>query len=582
MASKPFSSSKLPKPFLLIYFLFLCLAILFLVLSSRPKPNPSTSHGLLQNKLVQAVPVNGFDDHIVAEETKFKVGLVNVDRHDDRIATAYELLGLKESQTEAVNVGFDRVAENLKWEDFFPEWIDEDEKWVPPKCPEIPMPRLEDYDELDVVIARVPCVMVKKIKTAGIRDVFRLQVNLVVANLVVGSGRRGRWGRHDVDRTVQVMFIGTCGPMVEIFRCDDVVRQVGDYWVYKPEMRRLKQKVLMPFGSCELASAPSMTQTGKDGGMRHSINSQYSTQWELHDSNAYHQREAYVTILHSSEAYVCGAIALAQSIIQSNSTKDLVLLADNSISSNSIRGLRAAGWKIKRIQRIRSPFAEKDSYNEWNYSKLRVWQLIEYNKVIFIDADLLVLKNIDKFFAHPQLSAAPNDKVIFNSGVAVIEPSMCMFEDLMQKRFKLGSYNGGDQGFLNEVFTWWHRLPKKLNHLKIYGGKKAGDEDDHDQHEVPKGVYAVHYLGLKPWMCYKDYDCNWDMLDHHPFASDSAHRQWWKVYEAMPKRLQPYCGLTAKMDARIRKWRGRAREAGFPDGHWRIKVKDRRRFHYVQ
>ncbi|XP_041016557.1 putative UDP-glucuronate:xylan alpha-glucuronosyltransferase 5 [Juglans microcarpa x Juglans regia] len=579
MASKPFFSSKLPKPFLLTYLLFLCLALLFLVLSSRPKPNPSASHQLLQNKV--EVPVNGFDDHnIVAEKTKFKVGLVNVDHHDDRIATAYELLGLKVSQTATVHVGFERVAENLKWEDFFPEWIDEDEKWGPPKCPEIPMPRLEDYDELDVVIARVPCGMVKEmiIKEAGIRDVFRLQVNLVVANLVVGSG--GRWGRHDVNRTVQVMFIGTCGPMVEIFRCDDVVRQEGDYWVYKPELRRLKQKVLMPFGSCELAPAPYTQTTGKDVGMRHAINSQYSTQWELHNSHAYHQREAYVTVLHSSEAYVCGAIALAQSIIQSNSTKDLVLLADNSISSNSIRGLRAAGWKIKRIQRILSPFAKKGSYNEWNYSKLRVWQLTEYDKVIFIDADLLVLQNIDKFFAHPQLSAAPNDKVIFNSGVAVIEPSMCMFKDLLQKRFKLGSYNGGDQGFLNEVFTWWHRLPKKLNHLKVYGGKKAGEEDH--QHEMPKDVYAVHYLGLKPWMCYKDYDCNWDMLDHHPFASDSAHRRWWKVYEAMPKSLQPYCGLTAKMDARIRKWRGRAREAGFPDGHWRIMVKDRRRRHYVQ
>ena len=289
----------------------------------------------------------------------------------------------------------------------------------------------------------------------------------------------------------------------------------------------------------------------------------------------YHKREAYVTVLHSSEAYVCGAIALAQSIIQSNSTKDLVLLADDSISSKSIRGLKTAGWKIKRIQRIRSPFAQKGSYNEWNYSKLRIWQLIEYEKVIFIDADLLVLNNIDKLFVHPQVSAAPNDKMIFNSGVMVIEPSMCMFKDLMSKSFKLASYNGGDQGFLNEAFTWWHRLPKKFNHLKIFDGS------DNEKHEIQEDIYAMHYLGLKPWMCYKDYDCNWDMLDHHPFASDSAHKRWWQVVEAMPKKLQPYCGLTQKMDARIRKWRGRARKANFPDGHWRIKVKDPRKQHYV-
>ena len=194
---------------------------------------------------------------------------------------------------------------------------------------------------------------------------------------------------------------------------------------------------------------------------------------------------------------------------------------------------------------------------------------------MFMDADLLVLKNIDKFFILPQVSAAPNDMVIFNSGVMVIEPSLCMFKELMSKSFKLESYNGGDQGFLNEAFTWWHRLPKKLNQLKSFDGSS------NEKHDIPEDSYTMHYLGLKPWMCYKDYDCNWDMSSHHPFASDSAHKRWWQVFDAMPKNLQQYCGLTKKMDARIRKWRGIARKASSPDGHWRIKVKDRRQHHFL-
>jgi hypothetical protein len=62
--------------------------------------------------------------------------------------------------------------------------------------------------------------------------------------------------------------------------------------------------------------------------------------------------------------------------------------------------------------------------------------------------------------------------------------------------------------------------------------------------------------------------------DHHPFARDSAHRRWWQAYEVMPK---PFCGLSRKMDARVRKWRGKARNAKLPNGHWRIKVNDLRR-----
>lgn len=284
-------------------------------------------------------------------------------------------------------------------------------------------------------------------------------------------------------------------------------------------------------------------------------------------------KQAYATILHSSEAYVCGAIALAQSIIQTNSTKDLLLLADDSITQKSLRALSAAGWKIKHIERIQSPHAQRDAYNRWNYSKLRVWQLIEYEKIIFIDADLIVLKNIDHFFIYPQLSAVGNDKTIFNSGVMLVEPSECMFKTLMEERFTLVSYNGGDQGFLNEVFTWWHRWPSKLNHLKIF------EMELEKKHEISEDIYAIHYLGLKPWMCYKDYDCNWDMLDHHPFASDAAHWRWWKVYDEMPKRLQSYCALTKRMDCRVKKWRNRAKNASLADGHWKIEITDPRQHH---
>jgi len=292
---------------------------------------------------------------------------------------------------------------------------------------------------------------------------------------------------------------------------------------------------------------------------------------------------AYVTVLHSSEAYVCGAIALAQSILLTGKNKyifqpiDLVLLADDSIGPKSMKGLRAAGWKIKRIQRIESPFAKKDAYNRWNYSKLRIWQLTMYDKIIFIDSDFLVLKNIDNFFFYPQLSAAPNEDVIFNSGLIVVEPSQCMFESMMNKTSKVKPYNGGDQGFLNEVFTWWHRLPSKLNYMKSF--KQVGNNH---KHEIPNDVYTIHYLGLKPWMCYRDYDCNWDMQGYDIFASDSANEVWWKVYDTMPKHLQSYCSLTKKSNERIVKYRKIARNASFSDGHWRIdEVKDPRKFKYI-
>ncbi|XVE89692.1 hypothetical protein DITRI_Ditri20bG0016300 [Diplodiscus trichospermus] len=493
-------------------------------------------------------------------KNKIKVGLVNFNAEE----IEYKMHGSLDS---TVHVHFDHVSKARKWEDFFPEWIDEDRKSSPPTCPEIPMPRLEDYRDLDVVVAKVPCE--GWTGKAGLRDVFRLQVNLVVANLLVGSG----WVTTGHVKLVAVyaVFISSCGPMPEIFRCDDLLKKAGDHWVYKPELRRLKQKVLMPLGSCQIAQL--YDKTGKE------VN--YSADHERLKKlkhNTFQQNEAYVTVLHSSEAYVCGAIALAQSIIQSNSTKTLFLLHDEHISPKSLTGLRSAGWKTKQIQRIRSPFAQKDSYNEWNYSKLRIYLLSWFDKVVFIDADVLVFQNMDWLFVYPQLSAAGNDQSLFNSGVMVVEPSLCMFEDLMVKSFKVGSYNGGDQGFLNEIFTWWHRLPSKVNFLKVFEGQGS----DHRRKKISDDVSAVHYLGLKPWMCYRDYDCNWDMKEKQIFASDKAHEKWWQVYDAMPEKLQQYCGLTKQMNRRIEKWRRIARNLRLPDEHWKTGVTDPRQYNLVQ
>uniref|UniRef100_N1QVL8 Hexosyltransferase n=1 Tax=Aegilops tauschii TaxID=37682 RepID=N1QVL8_AEGTA len=187
------------------------------------------------------------------------------------------------------------------------------------------------------------------------------------------------------------------------------------------------------------------------------------------------RREAYATVLHSSDRYLCGAIVLAQSIRRSGSTRDMVLLHDHTVSKPALRALVAAGWIPRRIRRIRNPRAERGSYNEYNYSKFRLWQLTEYFRVVFIDADILVLRSLDALFRFPQISAVGNDGSLFNSGIMVLEPSACTFEALVRGRRTIRSYNGGDQGYLNEVFVWWHRLPRRVNYLKNFWANTTGE-----------------------------------------------------------------------------------------------------------
>ncbi|GER25808.1 plant glycogenin-like starch initiation protein [Striga asiatica] len=439
------------------------------------------------------------------KDESFNVGLVNVGPP------------VRSPKANLLRVDFDRVDESVRWAHLAPERIDENST-----CPGMPMPRFEDYRDLDVVVAGVEhCNDV----------VFRLQVNLVVANLLVRSGRKEK------KRPVYAVFVGKCEPMWEIFRCDDLLSNKGDSRVYKPELARIEELVDMPVGPCQFV--PPFSHFGDQDLWKNTnhITKQINNHNKKHDVNR-RSKEAYVTVLHTSEDYVCGAIVLAQSIIQSNSTKDLILLADDKISPQSINALRAAGWQTKLIQRIRSPYSKQNTYNEWNYSKLRIWQLTQYEKIIFIDSDLIVNTNLDKFFTYPQLTAAGNyQKHFFNSGLMIVEPSECAFETLVKKMTVVESYNGGDQGFLNEMFAWWHRLPAQTNYLKVFV-----DDKDRLHYVDRKYVFAVHYTGLKPWKCEdEESDCNWDVLEFHRYASNSAHKIWWKVYKSMPEDLRAYC-----------------------------------------
>ncbi|GLU12535.1 hypothetical protein SLE2022_292070 [Rubroshorea leprosula] len=436
----------------------------------------------------------------------------------------------------------DYAEKNVTWDSLFPEWIDEEQESEVPVCPTLPkieIPRRR----LDLVAVKLPC----RNEGNWSRDVGRLHLQLAAAG--VAATAKGSYPVH-------VLFVTKCFPIPNLFTCKELVSRQGNVWLYKPNLNVLRDKLQLPVGSCELALPFGFKEPISSGNPA---------------------REAYATILHSAHVYVCGAIAAAQSIRMLGSTRDLVILVDATISVYHRSGLEAAGWKVRTIERIRNPKAEKDAYNEWNYSKFRLWQLTDYDKIIFIDADLLILRNIDFLFGMPEISATGNNGTMFNSGVMIIEPSNCTFHLLMDHINEFESYNGGDQGYLNEVFTWWHRIPKHMNFLKHFW---VGDPEQVKQKKThlfgadPPILYVLHYLGIKPWLCFRDYDCNWNNEIMREFASDAAHERWWNVHDEMPQPLHQFCLLKSKQKAQLEWDRRQAESLNFSDGHWRIKVKD--------
>ncbi|CDP04730.1 unnamed protein product [Coffea canephora] len=480
-------------------------------------------------------------EHVPGKNTVPGVGLLNFNSSE---ITHWKQL-LPDSNHTILHL--DHADQNVTWNSFYPEWIDQEQEYEVPSCPSLPQIEVPG-SRLDLIAVNLPC----RNEQNWNRDVARLHLQLAVAGLATFA--KGNF-------PVYVLFITNCFPIPNLFTCKELIARQGNAWLFKPNLNQLREKLHLPKGSCELALP--LGDAGKTE----------------QDCSVKKNREAYATVLLSAHLYVCGAIAAAQSVRMAGSTRDLVILVDETISEYHKSGLQMAGWKVRTILRIRNPKAEKYAYNAWNYSKFRLWQLTDYDKIIFIDSDLLIRRNIDFLFSMPEISARGNNGVLFNSGVMVIEPSNCTFQLLMDHITDIESYNGGDQGYLNEVFTWWHRIPNHFNFLKnflSYEGEEVNEKKIRLIAAEPPVLYVIHYLGYKPWMCSRDYDCNWNVGKLHEFASDDAHGSWWEVHDAMPEKLQDFCKLKSKQKAQLNYDRREAEKRNYTDGHWKIKIKDPR------
>ena len=78
------------------------------------------------------------------------------------------------------------------------------------------------------------------------------------------------------------------------------------------------------------------------------------------------------------------------------------------------------------------------------FSKIHAWRLTHYTKCVFLDADTLVLQNVDELFDREELSAAPDIgwPDCFNTGVFVFVPSMETFRNLLDLAKQSGSFDG--------------------------------------------------------------------------------------------------------------------------------------------
>ena len=151
----------------------------------------------------------------------------------------------------------------------------------------------------------------------------------------------------------------------------------------------------------------------------------------------------FITIC-TSDSYVPGVLALNRSLKAVESRYPLYLLTTSQLSDTSLTQIKGEGIEVLFDAPI-TPGAYVRHQNEingspnWNntFFKLRIFGLTQFDKLIYLDSDMIVAANIDYLFDKPHMSAVAAGRGFnptwrqLNSGLMVIEPDRQMMDDLL-------------------------------------------------------------------------------------------------------------------------------------------------------
>ncbi|XP_041974786.1 glycogenin-2-like isoform X6 [Aricia agestis] len=244
---------------------------------------------------------------------------------------------------------------------------------------------------------------------------------------------------------------------------------------------------------------------------------------------------AWVT-LATNDSYGLGALVLAHSLRRAGSAVPAVVLITPSVTDAMRERLGAVFAEVITVDVLDSGDAAHLALLQRpelgiTFTKLHCWNLTQYEKCVFLDADTLIVQNCDELFDREELSAAPDVgwPDCFNSGVFVFRPSAETFSNIIKFAQERGSFDGGDQGLLNLYFSDWahgdinKHLPFLYNvtSAAFYSYLPALKQYGRD-------LKIIHFIGAsKPWLQHY----NW--RTHTVDAPDHLReflQLWWSLF----------------------------------------------------
>lgn len=237
---------------------------------------------------------------------------------------------------------------------------------------------------------------------------------------------------------------------------------------------------------------------------------------------------ALVTLLN--ELFVIGFKAMLESLLKNNPWFDLpIVILDENLKKETKLEL------IKRYKKIKFISVRKESYQGFNfnatakrlrdtYYKLDLFNIRGYHRLVFIDSDVVILRDIKKLFeCTAPISAVKgydcNRDILrrdINSGVLVVNKQYLnakTYTDLL--KVAQSGHKMPDQTTINIHFR------NRINFLEKTFNVEKRMLTSRNYRDIFLNASILHYVGEKPW--------NKKVREMEKQYS-SVERKWWEYY----------------------------------------------------
>ncbi|XP_074310158.1 galactinol synthase 2-like [Silene latifolia] len=293
------------------------------------------------------------------------------------------------------------------------------------------------------------------------------------------------------------------------------------------------------------------------------------------------EMRAFVTFLAGNGDYVKGVVGLAKGLRKSKSRYPLVVAVLPDVPEEHRRILVSQGCIVREIEPVYPPENQTHfamPYYVINYSKLRIWEFVEFSKMIYLDGDIQVFDNIDHLFDLPngnfyavmdcfcektwahttqhkigycqqspnkvhwdEHELGPKPDLYFNAGMFVYEPKMSTYHDLLESVRVAPTTPFAEQDFLNMYFRNIYKpIPPVYNLVLAMLWR-------HPENVMLDDVKVVHYCaaGSKPWRYTGDEE-NMQREDIKMLV-----KKWWEIYEDETLDYKPEETMVQLMQAAL-------------------------------